>query len=149
MLWFYGMSTIVDYLKPNPVFTHTHTHTYIYIYIVTWYAPERGKVRFNSPYPSVFELTSPATDRWGSENTGQSYLHSVTPNWLDEEGNVGHWIAWPGEVEEEEGVKWLAEAFAPKIMPLRQRKFGRGFSVFRIAASVKRRADLLAKTPGK
>ena len=29
----YGMSTLVDYLLPNPVYTHTHTHTYIYIYI--------------------------------------------------------------------------------------------------------------------
>ena len=30
---------------------------------VTWYAPERGKVRFNFPSPSEFELTSTMTDR--------------------------------------------------------------------------------------
>ena len=35
-LMFYGISTLVSYLMPNPVYkcthTHTHTHTYIYIY---------------------------------------------------------------------------------------------------------------------
>ena len=38
---FYGITTLVGYLKPNPVYTHTHTHThthiYIYIYIYIKY----------------------------------------------------------------------------------------------------------------
>ena len=30
---FYGILTLLGYLKPNPFYTHTHTHTCIYIYI--------------------------------------------------------------------------------------------------------------------
>ena len=36
-------------------------------------------------------------------------LHSMTCDRVDGEGNVGHWVAWLGEVEEEEWAKWLAE----------------------------------------
>ena len=28
LVWFYGISTIVGYFKPNPFCTHTHTHIY-------------------------------------------------------------------------------------------------------------------------
>ena len=27
----YGISSLIGYLIPNPVYTHTHTHTHIYI----------------------------------------------------------------------------------------------------------------------
>ena len=92
---------------------------------MTWYATERGEVRFNVPSPSVFELTSPETDRWGSWNTGQSYLHAVTQNWLDEEGNVGHWVARSEEVEKEEGAKWLAEAFSAESRTFSSEEIGK------------------------
>ena len=31
LLRFYSISTVVGYLKPNPVYTHTHTHTHTHI----------------------------------------------------------------------------------------------------------------------
>ena len=33
LVGFYGISTSVVYLMPNPLYTYTHTHIYIYIYI--------------------------------------------------------------------------------------------------------------------
>ena len=42
-----------------------------------------------------------------------NYLHSITYNWLDREGNLGHWVAWSGEVEmKKKETKWLDEAFS-------------------------------------
>ena len=38
----YGISNLMDYLMPNPVFTHTHTHTHalISIYLSIWFVSE-------------------------------------------------------------------------------------------------------------
>ena len=82
------------------------------ISFVTWYATKRGKVRFNFPYSSVFELTSPNDWPLKQSEYRSNYLHSITCDRVDREGNVGHWVAWPDE--EEEGAKWLAEPLAPK-----------------------------------
>ena len=34
LVWFYDLSTIVDYFMPNPLYTHTHKYIYIYIYMI-------------------------------------------------------------------------------------------------------------------
>ena len=68
-------------------------------------------------------------------------------NRVDGEGNVGHWVAWPDEVEEKE-AKWLARAFRAKNNAFSSEEIWKGIFSFRTAADVKRRADLLAKTPG-
>ena len=42
----------------------------------------------------------------------------------------------------------IDRAYTPKIVPFHQRKLGRGTSVFRTEVGVKRRAELMLKTPG-
>ena len=32
LVGFYGISTLVGHLIPNPIYTHTHTHTHTYIH---------------------------------------------------------------------------------------------------------------------
>ena len=45
------------------MYIYIYIHIYTHIYIVTWYATERGEIRFNFPSPSGFEITKPTTDR--------------------------------------------------------------------------------------
>ena len=42
------------------------------------------------PYPTVFESTGPKYWPKPGQNEGQSYLHSMTYDQLDREGNAGH-----------------------------------------------------------
>ena len=72
-----------------------------------------------SPYPTVFESTGPKDWPNPGQNEGQSYLHSMTYNRLDREGNA---VAWPEEIEEKERTKWLAKPFSAKMTPFCQRK---------------------------
>ena len=53
-------------------------------------------------------------------------LHPITCDRVDRKENVGHWVAWPDEVKEEEEAKWLAEP----LVPFRHRKFGKVFLVW-------------------
>ena len=40
-------------------------------------------------------------------------LHPMTCDLVDGEGKVAHWVAWPDDMEEEEGAEWLA---APLVL---------------------------------
>ena len=73
----------------------------------------------------------------------------VLYNRVDGEGNVGRWVAWPDEVEEEKGAKWLAEAFSAESRTFSSEEIWIRIFSFMTAAGVKRRGDLFAKTPGK
>ena len=77
-------------------------------------------------------------------------LHSMTCDRVDGERNVGHWVAWPDEEEEEEeGAKWLARVFRAKNSAFSSEEIWKRIFSFRTEVGVKRRADVLAKTPGK
>ena len=54
-------------------------------------------------------------------------------------------MAWPNEVEEEEGAIWLAEALAPEVVPFSSEGIGINNLVFRTEVAVKGRADLIPK----
>ena len=107
-----------------------------------------GEVNF--PTPSVFELTSPkdwpvkgryerksVTRKPRSknllnkvtnpgQNEGQSYLHSMTYNQLDKEGNEGHSSSMTGGNRgRRKSQLWMAKHFGTKMIPFRQRKFGK------------------------
>ena len=123
-----------------------------------------GRSKINFPYPSVFELTGPKD--WPLK---EEYELRSTPRGLPVERsnesrskwkpraaytlwpggrrrNVGHWVAWPVEVEEEEeGVKWLAEALAPKVVPFSSEEIGIKNVVFRTEVTVRGRAELMPK----
>ena len=89
--------------------------SFCYVHTVTWYATERRKEKINSPTLCVWTNKTQDWPLKGRYELKSNYLHSITYNWLDIEGNVGHCsspneIAWPGDIEEE-GAKWLARAF--------------------------------------
>ena len=62
-------------------------------------------------------------------------------NRVDGEGNVGRWVAWPDDVEEEKGAKWLARAFRTKNSAFSSEEIWKGIFSFRTAVDVKRRAE--------
>ena len=61
----------------------------------------------------------------------KSYLHSMTYNRLDREGNAGHssstTVVNSGRRKKS---KWLARPFSAKMIPFRQKKFGKGSLVW-------------------
>ena len=136
---FYGRSTHEGYLM-SIITLYNINNIYICIYVhayracsksnkacVMWYATERGKVKINSPTLCVWTNKSQEWPLKGRYELKSNYLHSMTNNQLDREGNVGHWVAWLDEIERRrKEAKWLARAFAPKIVPFNQRKSGRG-----------------------
>ena len=64
------------------------------------------------------------------QKEGQSYLHSMTYDRLDREGNAGHSSSMTGRKRRRK-VKWLAKPFSTKMIPFRQRKFGKDSLVLR------------------
>ena len=85
---------------------------------VTWYATERRKVRLNYTTLCVWTYKPRGlTTKAVRMKVKQSYLHSMTYNWLDREGNVGHCSRPSRERERErkkKEAKWLARAFRVK-----------------------------------
>ena len=98
---------------------------------VTWYAPEKRKSKIYFPFPFCV---------WTN----------MTCNRVDREENVVHWLAWPDEIEmRKKGAKWLAEAFSAESSTFSSEEIWKRIFSFRTAAGVKRRDDLLVKTPEK
>ena len=76
----------------------------------TWYAPERGKVRFN--FCVGTNKPQRLTTKAVKIQVKQNYSHFMTCNRVDREENVGHWVARPDEIGmSKKEVKWLAEDF--------------------------------------
>ena len=70
----------------------------------------------------------------------KGFLHSMTCDRVDGEGNVGHWVAGPVEVEEEEeGTKWLAEPLAPKNSTFSSEEIGKRIFSLRTEVGGQRR----------
>ena len=110
---------------------------------VTWYATERGEIRFN--FPSVFELTSPVTDLLRQLVWRSNHLHFIT-GWMEKKcrslSNMTRWGGGGG------GAKWLAEALAPEVVPFPSEEIGIRFLSSWIAVSMTRCVETVAKLPG-
>ena len=84
----------------------------------------------------------------------KGYLNSITYNWLNREGNVGHCsspneIAWLGDIEEE-GAKWLARALRAKNSAFSSKEIWKGIFNFedrsrRIKTSVHSRSGRMPR----
>ena len=63
---------------------------------VTWYASERGKGKINSLTICVCTNKSQGLTTKAVRMQVKRYQHSMTYNWLDREGNVGHCSSMTG-----------------------------------------------------
>ena len=155
--WSCYKTSSIGYIAPVTLLVTLH-NIYIYIYVcvcVCVYVLWRGILSREGrggkfPYPTVFESTGPKDWPNPGQNEGQSYLHSMTCNLLDEEKNPGHSYNMTGGNSERRKIeaKWLARPFSAKIIPFRLRKFGKESSVLRTEVGGERR-QFTAKSSGR
>ena len=91
---------------------------------MTWYATETER-EVNSPTLRCLNQQVPRTDQIQVRMKAKA---TCTPwpiiGW-SEKGMQVTLVAWLEEIEEEEKAKWLAKPFCAKMIPFRQRKFGK------------------------